>query len=121
MILKEIFSKQNFITKDFLQNKLLCKNEYNKIYIRNHLKDQSNTYVLENNSSFDIFNKKDNNNNFKIGNSIASNPFLLKNQNNKTMQLNTFFTKTTKNVFLKNIYKSYKFLTTKKKEKLLLF
>ena len=118
MITKEFFSKQNSIAKEYLQNKLLSQNEYNKIYVRNRLNENVNTFILENNTSFDIFNKKENDT-YKIGSSIASNPFLLKNQNNKTMRLKSFFTKTTKNVFLKEIYKSYKFLIKRKKRKTL--
>jgi hypothetical protein len=110
MLLKKILSKQNYITENYLQNKLLSKNEYNKLYIRNQLNKNETILVSENNSTFDIFNSLKE----KRGNSFVSNPFLLTNQRDKTMKLRTFFTKNLKNLYLKEIYENYKFLTTKK-------
>jgi len=110
MILKKIFSKHNYITENYLQNKLLSKNEYSKLYFRNPLSKNETILVSENNSTFDIFNSIKE----KKGNSIVSNPFLLKNQRDKTMKLRTFFTRNSKNLYLKEIYDNYKFLTTKK-------
>jgi hypothetical protein len=112
MITKDFFSLENYKANEYLRNKLLSQNKYTKIYVRNQINSHTNIFILENNNSFDFYNQKENSA-YEIGNSIASNPFLLKNQNDKTMQLKTFFTKTTKNIFLNEIYKAYKFILKK--------
>jgi len=108
MISNFFLLKKKNLTEDFLQNKLLSKIEYNKLYLRNQINKNETISISENNSNFDIFSSKN-----TIGCSVLLNPFLLKNQQEKTMKLRTFFTKTPKSLCLEKIYKNYKFLTTK--------